>query len=83
MTTTDQVLVIILTTLLSIFLILLIAAAIGALKVVSSVKRVVAKAEIVVDSVESATEVFRDASGPLAFIKIVRNIMKATKRKGR
>ena len=45
-----------------------------ALKRVKSVKRVVAKAENVIDSVEEATDIIRDASGPLAVFKVIKNI---------
>lgn len=80
MTTTDTVLLIILTSLLSLFFILCIALVIVLLKLLASVKRVVAKAEDVVDSVESAAEVFKDTQGRLAFFKLVRNIMKLVQR---
>ncbi|HYH36498.1 MAG TPA: hypothetical protein VD706_03295 [Candidatus Saccharimonadales bacterium] len=84
MTTTDQVLVIILTSLLSLFFILCIAAMIVVLKLLASVRRVVAKTEDVVDSVESAAEVLRDTQGKLAFFKLVNNIIKlARKRSGK
>jgi hypothetical protein len=82
MSTTDQTLLIILTTLLSLFFILCIALVIILIKLLSSVKRVVIKAEGVVDSVESAAEVLKDTSGRLAFFKLVRNIMKMVQ-KGR
>jgi hypothetical protein len=80
MTTTDTVLLIILTSLLSLFFILCIAVMIIVVKLLSSVKRVVAKTEDVVDSVESAAEVLRDTQGRLAFFKLVRNIIKLAKR---
>lgn len=80
MTTTDTVLLIILTSLLSLFFILCIALVIGLLKLLGSVKRVVAKAEDVVDSVESAAEVIKDTQGRLAFFKLVRNIIKLAQR---
>ncbi len=80
MTTTDTVLVIILTSLLSLFFILCIALVIVLLKVLASVKRVVAKAEDVVDSVESAAEVLKDTQGRLAMFKLVRNIIKLVQR---
>lgn len=83
MTTTDTVLVIILTTLLSLFFILCIAAMVMVLKLLSSVKRIVAKTEDVVDSVESAAEVLRDTQGRLAFFKLVNNIIKLARRKGK
>lgn len=80
MTTTDEVLVIILTVLLSVFFILCIALVVGLVKLVSSVRRVVAKAEEVVDSVESAAEVLRDTSGKFAFFKLINNIIKMSNR---
>lgn len=81
MTTTDTVLVIILTSLLSLFFILCIAVMVVVLKLLSSVKRVIAKTEDVVDSVESAAEVLRDTQGRLAFFKLVRNIVKLAQRR--
>jgi uncharacterized protein YoxC len=80
MTTTDTVLLIILTSLLSLFFILCIALVIGLIKLLSSVRRVVAKAEDVVDSVESAAEVLKETQGRLAFFKLVRNIIKIVQR---
>lgn len=81
MTTTETVLAIILTGLLSLFFALCIAAMIVVLKLLASVRRVVAKAENVVDSVESAAEVLRDTQGRLAFFKLVRNIIKLVKKR--
>ena len=83
MSTTDTTLLIILTSLLSVFFILLIALVIVALKIAASVKRVVGKAEDVVESVESATEVLKDAQGRMAFFKLVRNIVKLVRRSRR
>ena len=80
MTTTDTVLIIILTSLLSIFFILCIALVAGLLKLLSSVRRVVDKAEDVVDSVESAAEVLKDTQGRLAFFKLIKNIVKLAQR---
>jgi hypothetical protein len=76
MNTTDQVLVIVLTVLLSVFFIMCIAVVTALLKLVNSVREVVAKAEEVVDSVESAAEVLRDTQGRLALFKLIRNIVK-------
>lgn len=81
METTDRVILITLTVLLSIFFAIMIAVAIGILKVVAMVKRVVIKAEDVVDSVESAAEILKDTSGKMAFFKLVRNIIKAVQGK--
>ncbi len=76
MTTTETVLVIILVTLLSLFFALCIAAMVLVVQLLKSIKRVVAKTEDVVDSVESAAEVLRDTQGKLAFFKLVNNIIK-------
>lgn len=83
MTTTDTVLVIILTALLSLFFILCIAAMVIAIKILSSVKRVVEKTGEVVDSVESAAEVLRDTQGRMAFFKLVRNVIKLAQRRNK
>ncbi len=80
MTTTDQVLIIILIVLLSVFFTLCIAVMVGLLQLLGSIKRVAAKAEDVVDSVESAAEVLKDTQGRLAFFKLIGNIMKLTQK---
>ena len=80
-TTTDSVFLIILTCLLSLYTVLGIVLMVMAIKLVGQVKKVVAKAEDVVDSVESAAEVFKDTSGRLAFFKLVRNIIKLVQNK--
>lgn len=80
MDTTDTILVSILTALLSIFFIMCIAVTVGVFKLVTVVRRVVDKAEDVIDSVESAAEVLKDTSGRLAFLKLLRNIMKLAQR---
>ncbi len=80
MSATDTVLVVILTSLLSLFFILCIAVMIMVLKLISSIRTVVAKAEDVVDSVESAAEVFRDTQGKMAIIKVIGNIIKLAQR---
>lgn len=80
MTTTDTVLLVILTSLLSVFFVLCIAGVVVVLKLLASVKRVMEKAEGVVDSVESAAEVLRDTQGRMAFLKLVRNIIKLAQR---
>jgi uncharacterized membrane-anchored protein len=79
MTTFDHTLLVILDVLVSLFFILLIGFAIGLLQVVKQVKRVVAKAEEVIVSVESAADVLRDTGGKFAFFKLLNNIMKMTK----
>ena len=71
MSTTDQVLLIVLTSLLSLFFILLIAVVIVVLKTISEIKKVIAKAEHVIGSVESATDVLRNVGVPLSALKVV------------
>lgn len=83
MTTTDQVLLIIITVLLSIFIIAGITVLVGIIKLISVIRALVVKAEDVVDSVESATEIFKDTQGSLAVFKLVRNIIKVANKKGR
>ncbi len=78
MTTTDEVLVIILVCLLSVFFMMCIAAVIILIKLLNSIKQVVAKAEDVIDSVESAAEVFKNTQGKLAIFKLINNVIKMT-----
>jgi hypothetical protein len=75
MNTAESILVIITSSFLSIFLLLAIIATIFVIKVVRSVRRVVEKAEDVVDSAEAAAEAFKHTSGPMAALKLVRNIV--------
>ena len=85
MTTTFDILVIVLSVLLGLFLILSIAIAVFVLKVVGSVKRVVAKGEQVIDSAEAAADMFKNAAGPLGALRTIMNIVNTVskhKRKG-
>lgn len=72
----QSILVIIVSSLLSIFLVLSIVMIVAAIKLVNTVRTVVAKAEHVIDSAEAATDMLKNAGGPLAVLKLVRNIMK-------
>ncbi|HXR49731.1 MAG TPA: hypothetical protein VN778_01760 [Verrucomicrobiae bacterium] len=83
MTTTDQVLLIILTVLLSVFFLLLIAMAAISFKLLNEARKVVAKANDVADSVADAAEAFRDVQGRMALFKLIRNIVKLAKKRGR
>lgn len=80
METPEFVLLTVLTTLLSFFTILGIVVLILVSKLVNSARRVVVKAETAVDSVEEAVEVIKDAHGPLAAFKVIRNIIKIIQR---
>lgn len=81
MSNTDNVLLIILTSLLSVFFVLGIGLLVVIIKLAATVRRVVEKAEDVVDSVEAAAEVLKETRGRLAFFKLVRNIVKLVGRK--
>ena len=72
----QSILVIIVSSLLSIFLIMSIVMLVVAIKLVKTVRNVVAKAEHVIDSAEAATDMLKNAGGPLAVLKLIRNIMK-------
>ena len=75
MDTAETILVIITSSLLSLFLLVGIFVMVAVLKLVKSIRTVVAKAEDVVDSAEAVTEAFKSASGPLSLLKLVKNIM--------
>ena len=81
LSTTNETLLIILIVLMSLFFILLIAGAVGMLQIVKQTKRVLAKAEEVVTSVEEAAEVLRDTGGKFAFFKLINNIVKMSRGK--
>jgi Ca2+/H+ antiporter len=78
MNTAEQILVIVLAAFLAIFLLITIFLVIETFKVVKGVKKVIDKADTIVTSAESITEVFSNVSGPLALAKLVGNIMKFT-----
>jgi len=82
MTPLETTLVVVLVVLLSLFFILCIAVMVIVLQLLSTVKRIAAKAEATVDTVESAaTEVLHDTQGRLAFFKLIRNIIKLAKKR--
>lgn len=83
MTTTETALVLILVVLLSIFILICTLVAASMYKLIGSVREVVAKAESVIDSVETAAETLKDTSGKLAIFKLIRNITNMTERKGK
>ena len=75
-----KVLVIIVSSVLSVFLLVGIIAGIFVVKVLRDIRRITAKAERVIESAESVGDVFRHVSGPLGILKVLRSIMKATKK---
>ena len=75
MSTTDTVLLIILDVLVGLFFLLSSIAVLYVIKVLKSIQQVVIKAEGVIESVESATDILKGASGKLAIIKLIKNIV--------
>ena len=76
MTDTETVLVLIQIVHLSIFFTLCIVVMAIVVSLLSSLKRVVSKAEDVIDSVETAAETITAASGKLTIMKLISNIIK-------
>jgi hypothetical protein len=74
--TTQQVLVIILSTVLAILLVLSIVIAVMVIKLVSSVKQVVAKAERAIESAEAVSDVIKKTAGQLGVLRIARTVFK-------
>lgn len=81
LTTTDTVFLIIIASLMSLFFLLLIGLVIMAIRLMQSVRRVAARAEEVVNSVEEVAETFVEAQGKLTVFKLIRNIMKVANRR--
>jgi uncharacterized protein (UPF0335 family) len=75
-----KILIIIVSSALSLFLIVCIVIGVISVRILRDVRRITRKAEKVIDSAESVSEIFRQATGPLAIIKILRNIVKAAKK---
>ena len=71
----ESILVIILSTVLTIFLIVAIMVMVLIAGLLKAIRRLVEKAEQIVDSAEEAAAVLRNASGPLALFKLIRNII--------
>lgn len=81
MNTTESILLVILSVFLALFLALAITAMVLVIKLVKNVRLIVAKAEMAIDSVETAADVFKSASGPLAALRVIKNIIDLTQRK--
>jgi len=85
MNTAFDVLVIILSSLLAVFLVIAIMAAVLIYKLVKKVRRVVEKGEHLIDSAESAAEMFKTAAAPAGMMRSLFNIIDVVtkhKRKG-
>ena len=81
METAALILLIVVSTVLSIFLIITILLVVLVTRMVKKLQLVVDKAEQAVESVSTAGDILRNASGPLALAKVIRNIVKQYKGK--
>lgn len=77
MNTAEQIILVILAAALALFLILAIAAIVAVIKLVKTLREIALKAERVVDSAETVTELFRKASGPMTILHFIRSISDA------
>jgi hypothetical protein len=71
----QEILVIIVSAVLTLFLIVSIVVLVMVAKLVTAAKRAVLLAEHVIQSAEAATSVIKNAGGPLAAFKIIRNLI--------
>ena len=80
MSTTDHTLLVILVVLMSVFFLLITIAAFGLVQAVLAVKRVLRRAEEIMETVEDAAEdaaeMIRDSRGKMTLFKTVKNIIK-------
>lgn len=77
MDTAEQIILLILAAALAVFLILAIAAIVMVIKLVKTLREIAQKADRIVDSAETVTELFRKASGPMTILHFVRGMAEA------
>jgi len=77
MNTAEQIILLILAAALALFLILAIAAIVAVIKLVKTLREIALKADRIVDSAETVTELFRKASGPMTVLHFVRGVADA------
>jgi predicted PurR-regulated permease PerM len=77
----ESVLIIILAITLTVFLLIAISVLVLIAKLIKSVRHLVDKAERVAESAEEAADLLKNASGPLAMFKLIRNIIKLAGKK--
>lgn len=83
MNTAFDVLVIVLSSLLGIFLLLAIIAVVVVLKLVTSLRSIVAKGEQIVDSAEAIGETLREHAGAVNIVKLLFNLVNGMSSKKR
>ena len=74
MDTATHILVVILSVFLALFLLLGIIVAVQVIRLVRVVQHIARKAEAVVDSAETVGTMFKNAAGPMALFKLLRNM---------
>jgi hypothetical protein len=74
--TSEHILVIMLSTALAVLLVAAIFVTIEVYKLIKAVQRITTKAEDVIQKAEHVSAAFAHASGPLAVVKVVKNIIK-------
>lgn len=77
----ESILVIIVSATLALFLLTAIIVLVLVARLVQALRRIVNEAERVVETAGEAAEMLRNASGPLALFKVVRNIVNAVDKK--
>jgi hypothetical protein len=77
MNTAEQIILLILAAALALFLMLAIAAIVMVIKLVKTLREIALKADRIVDSAETVTELFRKASGPMTVLHFVRGVADA------
>lgn len=84
MNTTEHILLIVLAAAFALFLLLAIVITVQVIRLLKTVNKLTTKAEHVIETAENVGEVFKNAAGPLALMRVVSNIVhtvtKATKR---
>ncbi|MFZ1323628.1 MAG: hypothetical protein WAQ57_00525 [Candidatus Saccharimonadales bacterium] len=77
----ETILVIILSVTLTVFLIVGIVLGVVLVRLIKSLNKVAGKAQEIVDNVETASEVLKNAAGPLAAGKLIMNIADIIKKR--
>lgn len=83
MDSSTHILVVFLSTALTLFLLLAIVAVAQIIRLVRTVQRIAQKAERIIETAEHVGEVFRNVSGPLGALQIVKNIIDIAQHKKR
>jgi hypothetical protein len=75
MNTSEHILVIVLAAMLALFLLLSVVIAIQIVRLLHKIQLIAQKAESVIESAESVGTVFKNAAGPMALVRVIRNMI--------